>query len=95
MDLEPVRQYLQLPPRTSAAEVMLDAVVSGLPGALYILTTVMELRVNRRSRRSLVEVLQEYQKVKKARWYGIMVEHVWSMYRLFLAESYVSDQRML
>lgn len=59
MDLETVREYLLLPPRTSASEVMLDAVVTWDTGALYILVTVIELRVNRWSRRTLVEVLPE------------------------------------
>ena len=76
MDLKTVRSYLLLPPRTTAAEVMRDAVQVSDPGALTILTTVLDLRVNRRSRRTLASVAAEFPKAKQARWYGIVQEHV-------------------
>lgn len=88
MDIQTVRQYLLLPPRTSAAEVMHDAVQISDPGALYILSTVLEVRVNRRTRKTLAAVVAEFHKPQRSRWYGIVQEHVWSLYRLFFAWSF-------
>ena len=85
IDIQTVRAYLLLPPRLSAAEVMRDAVLVSDPGAVYILTTVLEVRVNRRSRRSLADVVTEFPKSRQARWYGVVENHVWSLYRLFFA----------
>ena len=85
MDIQTVRAYLLLPPRTSAAEVMRDAVLLLDPGATYLLTTVLEVRVNRRSRRTLAEVQSEFLKERPARWFGVVQNHVWSLYRLFFA----------
>jgi hypothetical protein len=44
MDLRTVRHYLSLPPRTTAEEVMRDAVLVSDPGALFILNLVLDVR---------------------------------------------------
>ena len=93
--METVRAYLTLPPRTSAAEVMRDAVVLSDPGAVYILNTVLEARVNRRSRHSLAAVVTEFQKEKPARWCGVVQNHVWSMYRLLFARLFTMLKNQL
>lgn len=87
MDIQTVRHYLTLPPRTTAAEVMRDAVLVSDPGALFILTLVLDIRVNQRTRRSVAEVRAEINKPQRARWFGVLQNHVWSQYRLFLTKS--------
>jgi hypothetical protein len=87
MDIETVRQYLTLPPRTTAAEVMRDAVLVCDPGALFILNFALDIRVNQRTRRTVTQVRAEYNKAKRARWFGVLQKHVWSQYRLFLSKT--------
>ena len=72
-----------MPQRTTPVAVMRDAVDHGDPGAVYLLTTALQLRVIRRTRRSLDAVRNEFHSANPARWLGVLQDHVWNMYRLF------------
>ena len=84
MDSAALRNYLAQPPCGSAAELMRDAILLLVPGAIILLELVLGLRVNRRTRRSVGQVSVAYSAVPQPRWYGVLLGHVWSMYRLCL-----------
>ena len=82
MDPAIVRHFLAQPPRATAAEVMRDAVLLQEPGAKALLEMVLALRVNRRTRRRFNDVVKVFPKADPPRWYGVLLQHLWSMYRL-------------
>ena len=84
-----MRQYLNLPARKSAEEVAADSLLHREPGAVQLFTMVMELRVNRQSRRSFQEALDEYTKRTPARWLQLTVDVVWNMYRVALNQDVI------
>ena len=84
MDIATVRQYLAQPPRSLATEVLHDACLHGVPGARAIVELCINLRGNRRTRRTFREVCDAFAEDTPPRWYGVLRGHVWSMYRLFL-----------
>ena len=49
MDFSSLRNYLGGPIRPSARDVMLDAVVFRVPGAVILFRMILEMRVNRRN----------------------------------------------
>ena len=53
MDLVLVRAYLKLAPRQDADAVLRDAIVVQEPGAVQLLRFVLQMRVNRRTRRTV------------------------------------------
>ena len=91
MNMDDVHAYLRLPPRMSALEVMRDAVQNMDAGAMAILNAGLELRLNRRSRRSFDAVLVEYAKSAPARWFNVLRDHLFSLYRLYLGKSFISS----
>ena len=94
MDLVCVRDYLRLPARATAEEVMRDALCNDDPGALAIVNIVLQLRLNPRTRRSLGEAKEVMNTGRVPRWYRIAQEHVWSTYRMFLAKALFSSNAL-
>ena len=86
MDFAPVRHYLSQPPRASGAEVVRDAVLLQVPGAVSLLNIILEVRVNRRTRRQATHVAAAFALVNKPRWYDRLCLHVWNLYRLFICQ---------
>ena len=82
-----MRNYLALPPRSTAEEVMRDALVLQIPGALEMVTMVLSLRVNRRSRRTVLHATEAFTKTSPPRWFGILLQQVWNTYRLFIGHA--------
>ena len=84
MDSCALRNYLAQPPCGSEGQFMQDAVLFKQPGAVALLQLVLDLRVNRRSRRSIRAVEAAFNAADKPRWYGVLVKHCWNMYRFAL-----------
>ena len=82
MDFGPVRQYLSQPPRASALEVMRDAVLLLVPGAVFLLNYILQCRVNRRTRRRAAEVCAAFNMRDRPRWFGPLCQQLWNLYRL-------------
>jgi hypothetical protein len=57
MDFAPLRAYLSEPVRTAALEVLRDELLLLIPGAVMLLKFLLEMRVNRRTRRTFQEVV--------------------------------------
>ena len=86
MDFGPLRNYLAQPPRASGTEVVRDAVLLQVPGAVELLNLVLQVRVNRRTRRTLAHVVAIYNAAVQPRWYGQLCQHLWNLYRLFICQ---------
>ena len=86
MDFGLVRNYLAQPPRASGTEVVRDAVLLQVPGAVELLNLVLQVRVNRRTRRTLAHVVAVYNAAVQPRWYGQLCQHLWNLYRLFICQ---------
>ena len=84
MDFALVRHYVHLAPRADAEAVMRDAVVVEEPSAVELLRFVLQVRVNKRTRRSLGSVAAAYATNAKPRWLGHVQEHLFNLYRLTL-----------
>ena len=82
MDSCALRNYVAQPPCGSEGQFMQDAVLFKQPGAVALLQLVLDLRVNRRSRRSIRAVEAAFNAADKPRWYGVLVKHCWNMYML-------------
>jgi hypothetical protein len=86
MDYSSGRQYLAPAPRPTATVVMKDAVVHGHPGALHLLVLLLEARVNRRTRKTVAAVTAAFLAGTKSRWHTDLVQKLWNLYRLMLAQ---------
>lgn len=84
MDCASVRQYLSQPVRALGAEVMRDAVVHQVPGAVFLLDFLLNVRVNRRTRRSVDEVASAFLSAAPPRWLTRYVDLLWNFYRLLI-----------
>jgi hypothetical protein len=84
MDFACLRQYLSDPPRASAKEVMQDAVLYRNPGVVILLKFLLEMRVNRRTRRTFSEVNTAFSTPSHPKWLGVLMSQLWNMYRLSL-----------
>jgi hypothetical protein len=84
MDCASVRQYLLQPVRALGAEVMRDAVVHQVPGAVFLLDFLLNVRVNRRTRRSVDEVASAFLSAAPPRWLTRYVDLLWNLYRLLI-----------
>ena len=84
MDFSPMRLYLAADPRTSAVDVMKDAVVFQNPGAVILLKFLLEARVNRRTRRSVAEVRTAFALQNPPKWVGVLEKQLFNLYRLSL-----------
>ena len=87
MDMCSVRAYLALPPRASSALVMRDALQLDDPGAAAIVKLIMQVRVNRRSRRTMARAREEFLKSARGKWFNVLEEQVWNSYRLLLGNA--------
>ena len=79
------------PVRGDADAVMRDAAVLQVPGAVALLQLVLELRVNRRTRRQMGHVVAALALATQPRWLGVLRKHLWNMYRLCLDQSLHKD----
>jgi hypothetical protein len=52
--------------------------------AVAMLTIVLQIRVNRRSRRTLAAVAAAHTLVVKPRWLSVLSKQLWNFYRLCL-----------
>ena len=86
MDTADLRQYLSLPPRGSAIEVMRDAVETQVLGAVWLLELVLSVRVNRKTRRQLRDVADAFASPRPPRWFGVLQTQLWNQYRLLLIQ---------
>ena len=86
MDFSDIREYLAAPARQSSSEVALDAFRDGVPGAVQIVTMVMALRVNRRSRRTFDEAQSAFLLQRRPRWFELLMGVVWNFYRVSLTQ---------
>ena len=79
---------IQLPARTSGSAIINDAIVDDNPGALALLQFILQIRVNRNSRRSVSDVRTALQSnsSRKSRWLSSLQESVFSFYRLSLIQ---------
>ena len=84
MDFSCLRQYLTDPPRAAAKDVMMDAVVYLNPGAIILLKFLLEMRVNRRTRRTFAEVTSAFCAARQPKWVITLSSQLWNMYRLSL-----------
>ena len=72
MDFCSVRHYLAQAPRKRPEDVVADAVVLQVPGAVAMLDLLLNSRVNRRTRRNMARVTQAYGVSPKPRWLAVM-----------------------
>ena len=84
MDFVNVRRYLSLTPRTSAAAVMRDAIEFDDGGAAALVEFLLNVRVNRKTRRSLADVKLAYNANPQPGWFRVLEKRCWSLYRLSL-----------
>ena len=84
MDFVNVRRYLSLTPRTSAAAVMRDAVEFDDGGAAALVEFLLNVRVNRKTRRSLADVKHAYNANPQPGCFRVLEKRCWSLYRLSL-----------
>ena len=84
MDLVLIRSYLKLAPSQDADAVLRDAIVVQEPGALHLLNFVLQLRVNRRTRRTRARVNAAYNQMPHPRWLSVVRDKLFNMYRLCL-----------
>lgn len=87
MDIEAFRDYLAEDARQSSAEVAADAFRDGHPGAVSLVTLVLALRVNRRSRKTFAKAQAAYGAARRPRWVKLLIEVVWNFYRVSLDQS--------
>ena len=90
MDFATLRHYLSCPVRPSARDVMQDAVVFLFPGAILLLRFLLELRVNRRTRRTFADVTHAFSLASPPKWLGLMISQLWNLYRLALTQCYIT-----
>ena len=95
MDFGLVQNYLAQPPRASGTEVVRDAVLLQVPGAVELLNLVLQVRVNRRTRRTLAHVVAVYNAAVQPRWYGQLCQHLWNLYRLFICQGSPENNLLL
>ena len=91
MDCASVRQYLSQPVRALGAEVMRDAVVHQVPGAVFLLDFLLNVRVNRRTCRSVDEVASAFLSGVPPRWHTRYVDLLWNFYRLLIKHRKIKD----
>ncbi len=95
VDCASVRQYLSQPVRALGAEVMRDAVVHQVPGAVilldFLLNVRVNVRVNRRTRRSVDEVASAFLSGAPPRWLTRYVDLLWNFYRLLIKHRKIKD----
>ncbi len=91
MDCASVRQYLSQPVRALGAEVMRDAVVHQVPGAVILLDFLLNVRLNRRTRRSVDEVTSAFLSGAPPRWLNRYVDLLWNYYRLLIKHRKIKD----
>ena len=89
MDFATLRNYLNGPARPTPRDVMMDAVVFMVPGALVLLRFLLEMRVNRRTLRSLAEVTAAFTGTSAPRWMNVLTNQLWNMYRLAHIQKYI------
>jgi hypothetical protein len=95
MDFACLRQYLAVAPRSSAKEVMDDAVLFLNPGAVILLKILLEMRVNRRTRRTFGEVSSAYSSARPPKWVCTLSSQLWNFYRLSLTQTFSKTQLFL
>jgi hypothetical protein len=79
-----LRLYLARPPRATAEDFMRDAVLFVDPGAVQIVDFGLRVRVNRRTRRTLTQLTEEFLLRPGGRWVTLFVKQMFSLYRLLL-----------
>ena len=84
MDFACLRSYLGDPVRSGAREVMLDALVFLIPGAVMLIKFLLEMRVNRRTRRTFAEAVIAFGQANPPKWIGVLAKQLWNLYRLSL-----------
>jgi cytochrome c-type biogenesis protein CcmH/NrfF len=90
MDFSVLRAYLGEPVRTAARLVMLDALVYLIPGAVLLLEFLLQMRMNRRTRRSFADAAAAFAMATPPRWIAVLTKQMWNMYRLCLRQEYHS-----
>ena len=74
---------------------MADA-VGGNGGAQALLQMVLQVRLNKRSRRSMASVISVASHRRKPRWFTVLSQHLFGLYRVFLNQpSDCNSQRTL
>jgi hypothetical protein len=70
---------------------MRDAVVHQVPGAVILLDFLLNVRVNRRTRRSVDEVASAFLSGVPPRWLNRYVDLLWNFYRLLIKHRKIKD----
>ena len=89
LNLSLMRHYLRNSQATSGAEVLQDAFAGREVGAQELINLCLQLRANRRTRRSVQAAQREYNRVtgphagEPYRWYKVLVKHVYGLFRQF------------
>jgi hypothetical protein len=86
MDFSCLRSYLGDPVRVNAKDVMMDALVFLIPGAVFLLKFLLEMRVNRRTRRTFGDVVTAFGLANPPKWIGVLTKQLWNLYRLGLKQ---------
>ena len=90
-DFSALRQYLGQRPRDNRDALVMDATVYREPGAVMLLSFLLQLRVNRRSRRSMDSVYAASALQVKPRWFTVLAQQLWNLYRLALNQTFYAD----
>ena len=90
-DFSALRQYLGQRPRDNRDALIMDATLYREPGAVMLLSFLLQLRVNRRSRRSMDSVYAASALQVKPRWFTVLAQQLWNLYRLALNQTFYAD----
>ena len=72
----------------TAAEVFRDAVIVQEPGAVALLSYLLQLFVNRNTRRSLSQVTTAAARQPPSRWVSVLTSQLFNLYRLSLFQAF-------
>ena len=89
MNFVEFRDYVSLTARQTADAVAADALQHQIPGAVFLLTMVLQLRSNRRSRRSFSEAVAAFALPSHPRWLRLTIDIAWNYYRVALVQDYL------
>ena len=88
MDFSLLRAYLGEPVRKAARDVMLDALVFLIPGAVYLIDFLLRMRVNRRTRRTFEDAVAALAMANPPKWLGVLSKQLWNLYLLGLIQDF-------
>ena len=88
MEFSLLRAHLGEPVRKAARDVLLDALVFLIPGAVYLIEFLLRMRVNRRTRRTFADAVAAFAMATPPKWLGVLSKQLWNLYRLGLIQEF-------